>query len=109
MVRNLATADFSVRLGEVPGSVSTSSVDSGPKRVAIILDASRNIPEDEWKQETETAASFVENARPKDLFAFLVIGAKHTEGSLLSSGEVEERLRQLEASRPASSEGSERI
>lgn len=109
LVRDLATANFSVRLGEVPTTVSNSSVDSGPKRVAIILDASRNIPEDEWKLETETAASFVENARPKDLFAFLVIGAKDSEGSLLSSGEVEERLRQLEGSRPASSEGSERI
>src|SRR5579862_1217884 len=109
LVRDLATADFSVRLGEVPRTVSNSSVDSGPKRVGIILDASRNIPEDEWRLETETAASFVENARPKDLFSFLVIGAKGTEGALLSSGEVEERLRQLAGSRPASSEGSERI
>ncbi len=109
LVRDLAPTDFSVRLGEVPRTVNNSSVDGGPKRVAIILDASRNIPEDEWKLETESAASFVENARPKDQFAFLVIGAKGTEGSLLSSGEVEERLRQLAGSRPASSEGGERI
>ncbi len=90
-------------------TVNNALLDGGPKRVAIILDASRNIPEDEWKLETEMAARFVEHARPKDLFAFLVIGAEGTAASLLSSGEVADRLRELASSRPASSEGSEKI
>src|SRR5713101_5906947 len=109
LVRDLAPTDFSVRLGDVPLTVNNASVDGGPKRVAIILDASKNIPEDEWKLETEMAARFVEHARPKDLFAFFVIGADGTVASLSSSGEVAERLRKLAGSRPASSEGSERI
>jgi hypothetical protein len=109
LVRDLAPIDFSVRLGDVPMTVNNATVDGGPKRVAIILDASRNIPEDEWKLETEMAARFAEHARPKDLFAFLVIGAEGTAASLLSSGEVADRLRELAGSRPASSEGSEKI
>lgn len=109
LVQDLAPIDFSARLGNVPMAVSNASIDGGPKRVAIILDASKNIPEDEWKLETEMAARFVEHARPNDRFAFLVIGAESTATSLLSSGEVVDRLRALAGSRPAPSEGSEKI
>jgi len=96
LVRDLAPTDFSVRLGQIPITVNNASVDGGPKRVAIILDASRNIPEDEWRLETEMAARFAEHARPKDLFAFLVIGAEGTAASLLSSGEVADPAKRID-------------
>src|SRR5712691_10891139 len=104
LVRDLTPADFSVRLGDIPRNVESASSDGNPKRVALILDASRNIPEDEWKLETEMAASFVEHARPKDEFAFLMIGAEGTVNSLLSSGDLAERLRKLTDARPDATE-----
>jgi hypothetical protein len=109
LVRDLKPADFSVRLGDIPRTVDSASIDGSPKRVALILDASRNIPEDEWKLETEMAASFLEHARPQDQFAFLVISADGTVNAPSSSSDVAERLRKLERARPATTEPNERI
>jgi hypothetical protein len=38
--QDLGTKDFVVRLGTTPVSLQSASVDRGPKRVALILDAS---------------------------------------------------------------------
>jgi hypothetical protein len=109
LVRELAPSDFSVHLGDASMIANNASVEGGPERVALILDASENIPEDEWKPETQMAANFVGHARPKDQFAFLVIGAEGTKDSLLSSGDLAERLEKLAVSRPANTEANERI
>jgi hypothetical protein len=109
LVKNLTPAEISVRLGGVPVTIDGTSVDGSPKRVALILDASRNIPKDEWKLETEMAANFVGHARPKDQFAFLLMGAEGTADSLLTSDDLAERLRKLGGSRPPVTEEKERI
>jgi len=107
--RELSPTDFSVHLGGAPKPVDSATIDESPRRVALILDASRNIPTDEWRLETEMAASFAEHARPRDQFAFLVIAAQGTVDSFLSSGDTAERLRKLTGSRPAATEANERI
>ena len=109
LVRNLAPSDFSVRLGDVPRAVDNASIDESPKRIVLILDASRDVPEDEWKLETEMAASFVGHARPKDQFALLVISAEGTAASFLSPDDVAGRLHKLADSRPAATDANERI
>ena len=100
LVRDLVPAEFSVSLAGARQPLDSASIDGGPKRIAIILDASENIPDDEWKLETEMAQSFVGNARPEDRFAFFVIGEGHTETSFLSANEVTARLQKLAGSRP---------
>ncbi|MBZ5719830.1 MAG: hypothetical protein LAO03_05565 [Acidobacteriia bacterium] len=109
LVRDLAPADFSVRLADAPKAVDSASIDGGPKRIALILDASKNVPDGEWKLETEMAASFVGHARSKDQFAFLVIGAEGTADSFLSFDDVAGRLQKMTSSRPAATEANERI
>jgi hypothetical protein len=94
-VRDLAPADFSVRLNDVATSVASASIDAGPKRIAIVIDASRNVPAEEWKFETEMAAEFVKHARPGDRFAFSVIGAEASPAELLSSSQILDRLQGL--------------
>lgn len=94
-VRDLAPADFSVRVHDVATPAASASVDAGPKRIAIVIDASRNVPADEWKFETESAAEFVKHARPGDRFTFSVIGADASPVGLLSSSEILERLQGL--------------
>src|SRR5579863_2701215 len=49
LVKNLGPRDFTAQLGTAPGVIASASIDSGPKRIALILDASSSIPEDEWK------------------------------------------------------------
>ena len=51
LLKDLGPQDLLVRLGTVPITLDGISVDGGPKRVALILDPSRNVPEDEWKLE----------------------------------------------------------
>jgi hypothetical protein len=94
-VRDLAPADFSVRVNEIATAVASTSIDAGPKRIAIVIDASRNVPADEWKFETEMAAEFVKHGRSGDRFAFSVIGAEASAVELLSSSEILERLQGL--------------
>lgn len=101
VVRNLASADFVVRLGGTSTPVASAFIDSGPKRVALIIDASKNIPQDEWKLETDMAAKLVSHARSDDQFAFFVIGGHGTTDQLLSSSEISERIEGLRSGRPA--------
>jgi hypothetical protein len=94
-VRDLAPKDFSVRLNDVVTPVAGASIDAGPKRIAIVIDASRNVPAEEWKFETEMTAEFLKHARPGDRFAFSVFGADAFHGELLSSSQVLDRLQGL--------------
>ena len=75
LVKDLGPHDFTAQLGTVPGVIEAASIDSGPKRIALILDASSNIPEDEWKLETAMAAVWLlRQARSKDTFYLLFVG-----------------------------------
>jgi len=107
-VRNLTPADFSVRLAGMPTTIAGVSLDAGPKRIALVLDASSNIPEEEWKLETEMAAELVKHARANDQFALLLIGNKPSSGALSSPTEAAVGLQGLQSARPKGEE-NERI
>jgi|GEM_PF-2457824 len=109
LVKDLNANDLTVRVGNSPGKIVSASVDSGPRRVALVLDASRNVPNDEWKLEVEMAASLVEHARPEDRFGFLVAGTDIAIGPVLSSAEVGDLLREAMLSRPPVADSSEKI
>jgi hypothetical protein len=44
LVRDLGASDFTAQLGSVPATIAGASIDSGPKRIALILDG-RESPE----------------------------------------------------------------
>lgn len=105
----LDTRDFLVHLGTSPVALESASVDRGPKRVALILDASRYVPDSEWKVETEMAAVLVGYARPSDLFSVQLVGRENAAEDLLSPAEAREQLRELGSSRPPRVDSSERV
>jgi hypothetical protein len=107
-VRDLTAADISVRLAGTPVPVASVTLDAGPKRIALVLDAGSSIPVDEWKLETEMAAEFIKHARANDQFALLVVGSAPTSGALSSSSEIADRLQGLRSARPKGEE-DERI
>jgi hypothetical protein len=109
LVKDLGPQDLLVRLGAVPITFESISIDGGPKRVALILDPSENVPEDEWKLEIEMGFKFVGHARPDDKFLFLLVGTEVSTGAYLSPTEVEEQLRKLATTRPPNPDSSERI
>jgi len=107
-VRDLTPADFSVRLAGTTAPIVSVSLDAGPKRLALILDASSSVPDEEWKLETEMAAELIRRARANDQFALRVIGSKTVQGALLSPTKVAARLQELQSARPKGEE-NERI
>jgi hypothetical protein len=109
LVKDLAVKDLTVRVGSAQSAPERASVDGGPRRIALILDGSHRIPKDEWKLETEMAASLLGHARPQDRFAFLLVGSDVATDPLLSSNEVIEKLRALAHSRPSAADSSERL
>jgi len=109
LVTDLSPQDLSVRVGGTPSTVKSASVDSGGKRVALVLDASKNIPNDEWKLETEMAAVLVKNGRASDRFSLYIAGIDVSSGAFLSGTEVRTKLRDVASSRPEASDGNERI
>src|SRR5579863_10139805 len=63
LVEGLAASDLNLTIGGKAVPVANISTDSGPKRVALVLDASRKVPEAEWELETDMAAALVRNSR----------------------------------------------
>lgn len=109
LVKDLGLKDLTVQLGSAPGTLESASIAGGPKRVALVLDASKSIPADEWKLQAEMAANFVRHARPDDRFALLFVGIDSPASMLLSSGEVTGELQKLSSSRPIPTKSGERI
>ena len=109
LVTDLVPKDLSVRVGGSPSTVKSASVDSGSKRVALILDASKKVPKDEWNLETEMAVTLVENGRALDRFSLYLVGADASFGPFLPPGDVQARLRDMASSRPEAVDGNERI
>ena len=109
LVTDLVPKDLSVRVGGSPSTVKSASIDSGSKRIALILDASKKVPKDEWKLETEMAATLIENGRALDRFALYLVGVDASFGPFLPLGDIQAKLRDMASSRPEAVDGNERI
>ena len=94
-VADLMPKDLSVSVGGSPSTVKDASVDGGSKRVTLILDASRRVPKDEWRLETEMAVNLIENARALDRFSLSLIGVDTPTGPFLPLGDVQGQLRDM--------------
>jgi hypothetical protein len=109
VVKDLGVKDLNVQLGTSFVAVESASVDRGSKRLALILDASPSVPENEWKLETEMAVALVQHGRPEDKFFVSFVGSDSSPGVSLSPSEAVERLRKAASSRPARVEPGERV
>jgi len=109
LVTDLAAQDLNVRVGGIPSTVKSAFVDSGGKRVALILDASKRVPNNEWNLETEMASALAKSGRTLDRFSLYVIGVDASFGPLLPTAEVQARLRDAASSRPEAVDGNEKI
>jgi hypothetical protein len=107
--QELSAKDFLVHLGTIPVTMEGATVDRSPKRVALILDASRYVPDNEWKVETEIAADLVGHARPFDSFAVIIVAGENATQGFLPPAEIREQLRGLWTSRPSRIDSSERV
>jgi hypothetical protein len=98
-VRNLLPTDFSARLDGSITPVAGASIDAGPKRISIVVDASSKVPAEEWKLEAELAPELVSHARPGDQLFLVVVGNESASGAFASSAELTARLRDIGTSR----------
>jgi hypothetical protein len=109
LVKDLRPGDFTAHLGTVTATITGASIDSGPKRIALILDASSSIHEDEWKLETAMAAQFLRQARPRDTFYLFFVGTDNPTGPPLTPSEAEGKIRQAASTRPPTTLSGERV
>jgi hypothetical protein len=109
LVADLTPKDLSIKVDGTSGIVRSASIDSGSKRIALILDASKKVPKDEWKLETEMAVSLIEHARALDRFTLFLIGVDTPAGPFVPLGDVQAQLRDLALTRPEAVDGNERI
>jgi hypothetical protein len=94
LVKDLGPRDFTAQLGTAPGVIAAASIDSGPKRIALILDTSSSIPEDEWKLETAMAVQLLRQARSRDTFYLFFVGMDNTTTAPLSAKEAEGKIQE---------------
>jgi hypothetical protein len=110
MVKDLSAESFRItQLGDSPSRLEKVSLDAGPKRLALVLDVSGGVTQEEWKLETEMAASLVKNGRPDDRFLLTVAAANVNIEDFEASGAVVEWLNKLEHSRPLSKGPGEKL
>jgi hypothetical protein len=107
LVRGLSPQDFVVQLGGMKANVTSAPIDDGPKRFALVLDASRYVPPEEWALETEMADTLLHYARPGDLFALYLVGSAEPT-NFVPALEMSRRVRELTASRSAVSGSDEK-
>jgi hypothetical protein len=69
--RGLAAQDFVGRLQKKPVAVKGLTFDDGPRRVLIVVDASKKLSADSRKAEDEMIKTLLANARPQDTFAIM--------------------------------------
>jgi hypothetical protein len=100
LLKDLHPEDLLIQIGSEPGTAESLSLDHGPKRVVLILDASRNVPDEEWNLETEMAARFVHNARPNDKFVLLLEGSDSGTAPVVTPTEAIRQLSTLRNVRP---------
>ena len=108
MLLDLHPEDLVVHVGSDEGIVESIKVDGGPKRVALILDPSRNVPDEEWILEAEMAARMVEIARPDDKFLIFLEGIERPQERFLTPEETDRLLRAMTFDRPSTSDSTER-
>lgn len=69
--RGLAAEDFVGHLQKKPVSIKTITYDDGPRRVLLVVDASKKLSADSRKAETEMIHVLLANARPEDTFGIM--------------------------------------
>ena len=108
VIPDIDPADFSGRLNDTYVTVRSAGIDSGPKQVGVVIDASRSIPDDEWERQTELAANFIQRARPEDSIFVFLAGIDTEPERVASPSTTAERLRKLMFSHPPVSDSAER-
>src|SRR5262245_39954493 len=70
-VAGLATADFSVEAKKQSLPLQSVTYDSGPRRILLVMDATRELPAEGRKAEVEFASALIASAQPADSLALL--------------------------------------
>ncbi len=109
LVRALDVSDLTILLGGSRASAESLVVDSGTKRVVLIIDASSSVPEDEWNLQTSMASEFVGYARQGDEFSLLIVGEDAAASEWMSSATARDQLQKFRSSRPRLPESTEPI
>jgi hypothetical protein len=85
----------------MPARLQGLSIDKGPKRIVLTLDASGPISKKDWEWELEDAKRLLQFARGVDRFGFVLVGGDAETHGFVSPGEAKRYLGRLRTARPA--------
>lgn len=109
-VTPLTSAAFEARVHGRPASITALDQDDTPKRIVLVLDASRNVNAEAWKMET-SLASFLANGVPSRVsLALVVLNSDAPALDFTTSREtLRSTLADLASIRPANAREGENI
>jgi hypothetical protein len=108
-VRDFGPDNFQLRVGGMPARLQGLSIDKGPKRIVLTLDASKPISKKDWESELWDAKRLLEFARSIDTFGFVLVGGDAATHGFISPGEAQKYLRRLGTARPATRDAEAKI
>jgi hypothetical protein len=74
-VRDLRASDLKIEIGSREVSPVSAAIDDGPRRIALVVDDTSQVSQQEWKLQIDLVTSFVEHARRQDQFALFFVGS----------------------------------
>jgi len=107
---HLTLSAFDARVHGHSTNVVAFDEDLAPKRIVLVLDASKNVNEDAWKIETSVARFLVDGSPPQATFALIILNAEAAPLDFTTEREtLKSRLKDFETSRPTNAKLSEDI
>jgi hypothetical protein len=109
LAQDFGPDNFQVQVGGVAAQVESVLIEKGPKRVVLVLDASKPVPKDEYDENIYVAKALLGYARSKDRFKVLLVGSDAPTAKFISPSETKRYLGELRAARPPTTEPGTRI
>jgi len=109
-VIHLTPTAFDARVHGHSANIVAFDEDLTPKRIVLVLDASRNVNAEAWRIETSVARFLVDGSPPQVRFALIILNAEAAPLDFTTEREtLKSRLAALVTSRPANPKLSEDI
>jgi hypothetical protein len=109
-VIHLTATAFDARVHGHPTDIAGFDEDLTPKRIVLVLDASKNVNAEAWKIEMSVARFLVDGSPPQVTFALIILNADAPPLDFTASREtVKSKLGDLVTSRPTNAKLSEDI
>jgi hypothetical protein len=109
LAQDFSPDNFQLRIAGAPIALHAVTLDKGPKRIAIVLDASTLVSPEDWQWQLESARKLLAFSREMDTFAFVLVSADTEVQGFVSRDRTKACLKRLRATRPVASDAAAKV